>query len=475
MIRGNMHQMFIGGAWVDAGEAAALEVTNPATLAPLDSVPDCGPGAVHRAVEAAQGALPSWSASSAGERQALLAAIAARIRARARDIAERSTRESGRPACESFDAAAAAADIFERCATDPAPREIPAVVASLAPFDHPLPVTAAAVGTALAAGHTVVCKPPASSPLATLELAASFEILPRGVINVITGGARTGGCLLAHPGVSEVRWTGSASTARQIEAAGSGKRLDLQERTVGSIIVCRDADLDRTVPAVVWMRLACGGQAAASHVYVERPIAAELIDRLHPGVGFLDVDDPAKPSTDLGPLISAQAARRVEDQVGRTLRAGARLILGGRRFRPSGLPGHFFQPTLLADVPPGSVPAREEILGPVVTVTPVADLAEALRLAAASGGGTSIFAEDTPAVMQALRAAEGGPFRINDPPVEGLGPFGASTHRGLRLLLGPRDRAAALARVACASSVERKAWWFPYIERRVPPESAVSR
>jgi succinate-semialdehyde dehydrogenase / glutarate-semialdehyde dehydrogenase len=113
----------------------------------------------------------------------------------------------------------------------------------------------------------------------------------------------------------------------------------------------------------------------AKHIYVARSIIGEFVERMHPCVGFLDVDDPIKPATDLGPLISLEAAHRVEDQVGRTLRDGATLILGGRRFRPSGLPGHFFQPTILTNVRPGSVPTREEILGPVITITPVSGLA----------------------------------------------------------------------------------------------------
>ncbi|HEY3850056.1 MAG TPA: aldehyde dehydrogenase family protein, partial [Steroidobacteraceae bacterium] len=239
-------------------------------------------------------------------------------------------------------------------------------------------------------------------------------------------------------------------------------------------------------PAIAWTRLMSGGQACMSggHLYVERSLAAEFVDRMHHCVGFLDVDDPAKPSTDLGPLISLDAARKLEDQVGRTLRGGAKLILGGRRFRPSGLPGHFFQPTILTDVKPGGVPMREQLLGPVITVTPVADLAEALRWwkefsspPAISPAGASIYTDDAEAAGRALEAVDGGFFRINDPSVAALGPFSGLRHRGIRQALGAepydsrddRTNHAHFARAQFAPTIERKPWWFPYVDRARSP------
>lgn len=463
-----MHQLFIAGAWIDAGAAPERAVTNPATLARLDAVADCGADQIARAVAAARAALPAWAGMSGEARRERLAPIGARIRRQEREIAELSSRESGRPLCEARDGVAAAAAIFERCAAagDPGSPEAaaaPGVVAALVPGNCPLPVLAAAVAPALAAGHVLVCKPPATTPLAVLKLAASFEELPAGVVNVITGDGQTGLSLGAHPGVAAVTFTGSAAGARRIEELARGKRLALEARAVRSIIVCRDADLEQSVPAVAWARLANTGQNTASHVYVERPIVREFIDRMHPCIGLLDVDDPARAATDLGPLISLDAARRVEDQVGRTLRAGARLILGGRRFRPSGLPGHFFQQTLLTDVPPGAVPAREEILGPVLTITPVADLREALALAA--GSMTSIHAGDAEGVCRMLGDAAGGPFLINDPAEGALGPLSATAHPAVRRLLGPRIESGADERIRYAARLERKSWWFPYAER----------
>jgi len=466
----------------------AQMITNPATLAPLGEVPESGVEEIDRTVAAAAGAGPAWCAMPAAQRGALLHEIAGHIRARARELADLSTRESGLTRCESLDCVSAAAASFDffaaragSTASSGADAGSSGAVAILAPFNLPLPVMAASVGRALAAGRSVVCKPPAQNPLTSLQIARAFELLPAGVANLVTGGSEVGRALAAHPGIDRVMFTGSMAAGLQIEASAAGKHLELELGTVGAHIVCRNADLDLAVPAIAWTRLMSGGQSCMSggHLYVDRSMAAEFVERMHQCVGFLDVDDPGKPSTDLGPLISLDAARRIEDQVGRTLRAGAKLILGGRRFRPSGLPGHFFQPTILTDVKPGSVPMREEILGPVITVTPVTDLAQALEFwrefassRAVSPAGASIHTGDAEAAVRAVESMAGGFFRINDPSLGALGPFSGLRHRGIRLALGadPEDVSARGAKqVEISRTIERKPWWFPYADRARSP------
>lgn len=461
-------------------------VINPATLAVLGDVPEYGAEDMGRAVAAARRAAGAWSAVPGAERAALLRDAADRIRAKAQALAELSTREGGPAGCESLDevrAAAAIVDFFARSPVVANPSRgqgvaagsavISGVSAALIPFEMPLPVMAEALGRCLARGMSVVCKPPVQNPLSCLEMARAFEMLPAGTLQLVTGGAAVGRSLAAQ--ADEISFTGSRAAAAELEAAAGGKRLELEVGTIAAHIVCRDADLDLAVPAIAWTRLRKGGQGCISsgHVYVERSLAAEFIDRMHPCMGFLDVDDPRKCATDLGPLISIDAARRVEDQVGRTLRAGARLILGGRRFRPSGLPGHFFQPTLLTDVAPGGVPMREQILGPVVTVTPVSGLAEALGLwrefdsgPPLGGSSVSIYAGDAAAAAGEVEGMDAGVFRINDPAAPDWGPFSGLVHRGIRHALGMgRLDAGAAGRVEMARAIERKPWWFPYIDR----------
>jgi acyl-CoA reductase-like NAD-dependent aldehyde dehydrogenase len=456
-------------------------ITNPATLAPLGEVAESALDDVERAAAAAGDAARPWSETPGTERAALLGEIAGAIRRNARALVELSIRESGVPRCESLDevqAAAAIFDFFARTARDAVADADAAdagatAAAVLIPFELPLPVMAAAVARCLAAGRSMVCKPPVQNPLGCLEMARAFEVLPAATVQLVTGGAGVGRALISHPRVREVLFTGTRAAALEVAAAAGGKHLDLEPGGLDAHIVCGDADLELAVPCIAWARLRNGGQGCMSggHVYVERSIAAEFVDRMHPCMGFLDVDDPAKDSTDLGPLISLDAAKRIEDQVGRTLRAGARLILGGRRFRPSGLAGHFFQPTLLTDVEPGGVPMREELLGPVITVSPVSGLAEALQLWEKFGShppptasSVSIHTGDSAAAVRAVEAMSTGIFRINDPAVGDLGPFSGLRHRGIRRALGGRDRDSGKW-VEVVRAIERKPWWFPYIDR----------
>lgn len=446
---------------------AAREIKNPATLKTLAAVAECGAEEVERAVAAAGAAQPAWSRTPPLERVALLREIAGRVRAERAALALSLTRESGKPLCESRDCITAVADIFERAV----PGKHAGVTAVIAPYGFPLLTMAASAAPALAGGATLVCKPPPQNPLTTLELLPLCASLPAGVINVITGGADTAALLIAHPQVSRVSFTGSAAVGCRLQALARGKQLDLETGSLDVFIVCKDADLERAVPAIAWARLMNAGQtcAAPRHIYLERAIRSEFAERMHQYVGFLDVDDPAKLPTDLGPLISLEAAQRVEDQVGRTLRAGAKLILGGRRFRPSGLPGHFFQPTILADVPARSTPVSEEILGPVITLTPVIDLAEALELAgeAAAPARAWIYTGDPPAVSRAVQARSGAACFINDPGDSAAGPFGGLRPGRILAALAPETARNLPSRVERMSAViAPKPWWFPYLERK---------
>jgi succinate-semialdehyde dehydrogenase/glutarate-semialdehyde dehydrogenase len=478
-----MHPIYIDGAWVDARALSAREIKNPATLEVLDTVPDCGAEDVERAVNAATAAEPAWRAVPPAERVALLGEMAGRVRAQRAVLALSLSRETGKPLCEARDCIDAAATMFERCgnterggpgAPDPVPAQAgrhAGVTAVITPYNFPVLSFAASTVSALAAGATLVCKPAPQNPLALLELVRLCDALPPGVINVVTGGADSAERLVAHSHVRRVSFTGSSAVADRLQALAPGKPLDPETGSLDVFIVCKDADLERAVPAIAWSRLMNAGQTCGSprHIYVERPIAAELAERMHQYVGFLDVDDPAKPPTDLGPLISLEAAHRVEDQVGRALRAGAKLILGGRRFRPSGLPGHFFQPTILGNVAAGTAPTNEEILGPVITLTPVNDAADALELSAhaAPSARAWIHTADPEAARRSVQARSGGTFFVNDPGESKAGPFGGlRPGRILAALAAPDGRDPLSGIVRTGAAIAPKPWWFPYLERK---------
>lgn len=428
-----MHKIWINGRWQDSAATVGRETTNPATLKPVGVVPDCNDDDVRRAVAAAQAARTAWQGVAAGERAALLHGVAAAIRVRAASLANLLTRESGTPLCESRDEVEWAAARFDRIARGPRSRDdssggpgaagaldaTPAirdlvlaspgpagVVAAGASPTFPLLSFAACVAPAIAQGNTVVIKAPAPNPLATLLLTECCASLPPGVVNVITGAADTAVMLADHPGVS-----------LPAEAAAP---------PVQPIIVLDDADLDLAAAGIAWTRLRHSGQDAATSVriFVTAAIAAGFADRLHEYIAFLEVGDPAKRDTDLGPLLTHEAASRVEQQAAYALKDGARLKLGGRGFRPWGLPGHFFQPTLLTGVRPDSVADTRDIRGPVLSLIVVADSAEAI-------GRAEAYKNRLPVAVYS-RAA---------PPA----------------LTGSLDHVQA-----------RRSWWFPYRERESP-------
>lgn len=455
-----MQQILINGVWAEPAEAPSRSVENPATLQRLGTVAECGAPDIARAVAAARAALPAWHWTPTAVRAQLIDHLGSKVRTHTRELASMLSGETGMPICEALDCVAAVATVFESAAALAVPPARPGISVLVPPSDFPLLFMANALAFELASGRTVVCQPSRHASLASLLLAQSFAALPPGVVNVITGGSATARDLYAQAG-----------------AAAAPAPDTNSYRGVDAFMVCRDADLDLAVPAIAWTRLFHAGQPCSSskHVYVDRTVATEFVDRMHPCVGFLDVDDPQNQATDIGPLLSLSAAHLVEDQVGRALRDGARLILGGRRFSPSGLPGHFFQPTILADVPAGSPPTREAILGPAITVTPVSGLEEALRFAqqASPGKGFSVYTRDAEAATQALDRIASGIFFINDPVLTDAGPFGVLRDAGLRrafgIASGPEH--APIKTVHAAERLAAKAWWFPYVRRPIVPAS----
>jgi acyl-CoA reductase-like NAD-dependent aldehyde dehydrogenase len=488
-----MHKILINGAWVESLSKTSREIVNPATLELLGTVPDCGTADIDRAVAAAKAAQHSWWKVPGVEKAKLLREIGARIRVREHALAALMTRETGKPLCEAVDCIDWVAACFEyygevarssygNSVPPTAPHQLNftikepfGVVAAIVPFNFPLLLMAWKVAPAIAAGNTVVCKPPHQNPLCNLLLAEVYELLPPGVVNVVTGAAETGTALVEHPQVDMIAFTGSTAAGRKIAAAAGAqlKKVNLELGSIDPFIVFKDADLDVAVPGVAWARLLNAGQVCTSskRIYVEKPIAAEFTRRIHAFIADLTVGDPMNSDTDMGPLISLEAARRVEDQVARAVRDGATLALGGGSCRPSELAGHFFQATLLTDVRHGSVATREEIFGPVLSITTVADADEAIRFANDSeyGLGASIYTKDLATAMKAMESIKAGTFWINDPLTDNdAAPFGGMRHSGIGRELGAEglDAFREPKHVHLDWAMERKPWFFPYRDRK---------
>jgi betaine-aldehyde dehydrogenase len=327
---------------------------------------------------------------------------------------------------------------------------------------------------ALAAGNTIVCKPPHQNPLSSLLLGKIYELLPPGVVNIVTGDAITGDLLVNHRDVDLIAFTGSTEAGRKIAAAAGAqlKKVNLELGGIDPFIVFEDADLDVAVHGVAWARLLNAGQVCTSskRIYLLESIAQEFTDQLVRHVKTLKVGDPRKADTDIGPLISAESVQKIEKQLSICLDQGAELILGGKRFSPQGLKGHFFEPTILTKVRHGTLPTREEIFGPIISLITVKNADEAIELANDSeyGLGANIYTKSLETAMKAMENIKAGTFWINDPLTDNdAGPFGGMRKSGMGRELGEEglDAFREVKHVHIDYIAERKSYWYPYANR----------
>ena len=453
--------LFVEGRRRPARSRVTRTIVNPATLEPLGTAIDCNAEDVDAAVTAAAAAQPAWWRIPGAEKARMLHEVATLIRARERDLSTLMARETGKPLIEAVDCiewVAACFDYYAEVGRQSFGNSVPpvaphqvnftikepfGVVAAIVPFNFPLLLMAWKVAPALMAGNTLVCKPPHQNPLTNLLLADCYEGLPPGVVNVVTGGPETGEALVRHPGVDLIAFTGSVAAGRKIAAlAGEAlKKVNLELGSIDPFIVFEDADLDVAVPGVAWARLLNAGQVCTSskRIYLVESIAAEFTRRLLDYVAGLRLGDPMDHTVDIGPLISAEALAVVEAQVAGAVREGATLARGGRRVRPNGLKGHFYEPTVLTGVAHGSLPTREEVFGPVLSLTVVPGADDAIRQANDSrfGLGACIYTNNLELAMRAMHEIKAGTFWINDPLSDNdAAPFGGMRWSGIGRELG---------------------------------------
>lgn len=483
------------GHWTTARSRDTRFIRNPATLELVGTVPECNADDVDAAVDAAAAAQRAWWKVPGVEKAKYLREIAARIRVREHELSTLMVRETGKPLIEAVDCidwVAAAFDYYAEVGRRSYGNSIPpvaphqinftikepfGVVAAIVPFNFPLLLMAWKVAPALAAGNTLVCKPPHQNPLSNLLMAECYEGLPPGVVNLVTGGQSTGEALVRHPGVDLIAFTGSVAAGRRIASLAGAelKKVNLELGSVDPFIVFADADLDIAVRGVAWARMLNAGQVCTSpkRVYLLEPIAEEFLRRLETYVPTLKVGDPLDPTTDVGPLISAEALDLVERQIAQAVQEGATVRLGGQRIQPNGLGGHFLEPTILTNVRHGTLPTTEEIFGPVLSITVAKGPDEAISMANDSryGLGASVYTRDLELAMRAMENIKAGTFWVNDPLTDNdAGPFGGMRWSGIGRELGEEglDAFREPKHVHIDYVMERKYYWYPYKDRPVP-------
>ncbi|MBT5048219.1 MAG: NAD-dependent succinate-semialdehyde dehydrogenase [Rhodospirillaceae bacterium] len=453
--------MFINGEWCDAAGGGTFEVTNPANGDKITDVPDGGQADAARAIQAAHDAFAGWSAMTAYDRSRILYKAWELMSARQADIAKIMTQEQGKPLRAAMNEVRYGADFLLWYAeeakraygeTIPAPRadqrfivlhQPVGVVAAVTPWNYPASMITRKVAPALAAGCTIVLKPAEATPLCAIEI---FKVLaeagvPEGVANLVTAldPAPIGEEFVTNPLVRKITFTGSTETGKLLArgAADQMKRVSLELGGHAPFLVLKDADPVFAAKGAVLVKYLNTGQACIcpNRLFVHKSgveaFTAEFVarvTRMRAGNGLED-------GISIGPLVNEAAIEKVERQVADATSKGAELLCGGHRLMEDGLDrGHFYAPTVLANVTPDMLIYREETFGPVAPIIPFDDDDDILAMANDTHYGLAayIYTQNLSAAMRTFEGLRFGIVGINDiNPTGAAAPFGGMKESGL--------------------------------------------
>ncbi len=448
----------INGEWVEADDAAVIDVANPATGGVICRVPDVGRSGALRAIDAACDAQQVWAATPAAERGKLLSALSLLMKRDADRLARLMTEEQGKPVAESRGEIAYAASFLDWAAEEgtrlngdivPAStadkrilvlRQPVGITAIITPWNFPAAMITRKLGPALACGCTTIIKPAEETPLSALaigELAVEAGI-PAGVVNIITGDpGKIGEALFDDDRVRKLSFTGSTEVGRMLMSQASKNllRLSLELGGHAPFIVFDDADLDLAVKAAVACKFRNAGQTCicANRFYVQAGIAEAFTAWFARAIEGLSVGNGLDAGVDVGPLINDSAIEKVEAHVDDACTLGGDVLVGGKRIAVKGLADRFYAPTLISGMTPEMLVSREETFGPVAPVATFRDEAEVIELANASEYGLAayFFTRDASRLMRVAEALEYGIIGANDgAPSTAQAPFGGMKHSG---------------------------------------------
>jgi betaine-aldehyde dehydrogenase len=460
-------QMVIGGQSVPAADGQTFEVMNPATGQVMARAPLGGKEDVDRAVKAARDAFDDprgWSSWSAAKRGRTLQKFSNTVKAHLEELAQLESQNVGKPISGARGEALATSLVFEYYAgaanklfgetipvskpgLDFTLREPIGVVGLIVPWNFPMNMASWKLGPALAAGNTCILKPASWTPLTAIRLGelALEAGFPPGVVNVVTGpGGSAGAAIAAHHGVGKVAFTGETTTGQEIMrlAAGNVKKISLELGGKSPNIVFADADLERFARESPYAVFDNAGQdcCARSRIFVERSVHDKVVQLFADATRKVVVGDPADDRTEVGSLVSLKQRERVAGYVEVGLTEGAELIIGGQAPDAAEFShGAYYLPTVFDHATTDMRIVREEIFGPVVSIIPFDDEAEALRLANDTPYGLSgsIWTRDLAKGIRVAKGLQAGVLSINsNSSVHTEAPFGGYKMSGIGRELG---------------------------------------
>jgi malonate-semialdehyde dehydrogenase (acetylating)/methylmalonate-semialdehyde dehydrogenase len=443
----------VGARW-ERPETETLPVYDPASGEVIDQVPLSGAAEVSAAVAAAAAAQPGWARTPVMERVRLMFRYKAVLEERFEELAAIVTRHHGKTLDEARGEVRRGIEVVDFACGAPTLlqgrtlREVSAgvdqdlyrypvgVCAGIPPFNFPVMIPLWMFPLAVVAGNTFVLKPSERTPLGAVRLAELFleAGFPEGVLNLVNGARDAVEALLSHPDVRAISFVGSEPVARRVYevAAAHGKRVQALGGAKNHVIVMPDADLELAVPAILGSAFGNAGERclAGSVAVAVGEASRTLLEPLRESAAALRVGPGDQPGVQVGPLIRDEHRRRVLDHVERGVAEGARLLVDGRP--EMARPGFFLGPTVLDGVSPGMAVGRDEVFGPVLSVSHVADLEEAIALANASALGNMavVFTRSGRSAREFRERVEAGMCGVNVPVAQPFAFFPFSGWKG---------------------------------------------
>jgi lactaldehyde dehydrogenase/glycolaldehyde dehydrogenase len=451
------YRMMIDGEWVEAASRRRVEVENPTDESVLATIPDGDGSDAQAALASAHAAQPAWAATPAVVRGNLLARFAELIRREREPLARLLSREQGKVYPLALGEVDVSADFINfpaqnarRIEGDLLPSDNPSehlwihkvpygVTVGIGAWNFPLALACRKIGPALTTGNAMVVKPPSVTPLAVLELGrlALEAGLPKGVLNLVTGGGATLGAeLVKNPLTKLVSMTGSTRTGQEIFRMCAERMTAVRLELGGKapFIVLEDADVDQAVVAAMISRYLNNGQVCtcSERFYVHDAVYAEFLGKFVAASAKLKLGDPLRRGTDIGPKVSRTELERMEAMVARAVAEGATVALGGGR--PAGASfrkGYWYRPTVLTGVTNEMEIMRQEVFGVVSPIMRIGGFEEALRLANDSDYGLSafLFTRDMRRIQRVVHELDFGEIYVN----RAMGEQRQGFHNGYKL------------------------------------------